>query len=145
MQPQPLFPKTQPPPHTSQNWGGATPTPSKPTPLPPTLPRPRPESVCSDADSPPRLGPPPPHPPKATHLQKSTPPPKKNRVEVAAHQTCEKAFFQDLLALSKDISMWQLIPEDSWTMAFRAKAWRVLSRLGGAVHQLLAHRHELFP
>ena len=68
-----------------------------------------------------------------------------SRVQLASEGVLESSFARDLEALYVDAQVWSLLPDDSLTESFQGMAFRVLSRLGAAVHQLLTHEHSLYP
>ena len=54
-------------------------------------------------------------------------------------------FAEDLYRLMSGEEPWKWLPAGSATFHFRAQSFRVLSRLGAAVHQLVTHPHQLYP
>ena len=67
------------------------------------------------------------------------------RVLVAAEGKLENKLFEQLAQLFLDEGIWEVIPQGDLTVSFTCKAFRLLSRLGCAVEQLLAHPHRQFP
>lgn len=67
------------------------------------------------------------------------------RLCVAASGKDEKRFFDTLGALLGPSPIWSTLPIASYTVAFSSLAFRLISRAGCAIHELLAHRHQKFP
>lgn len=67
------------------------------------------------------------------------------RLAVAACGTDEDAFFQDLTDAYSDTPFWELLPTSDHTEEFRATVFRLLSRCGSAVFELIAAPHKEFP
>lgn len=67
------------------------------------------------------------------------------RVTRAAEGSDERMFFTQLSLLFEKPALWWPLPADAFTVAFRAKSFSMLARMGCCVHQLLQHPHEQFP
>ena len=67
------------------------------------------------------------------------------RMVVAAEQRFEKVFMTELLSLFTSPMPWNYIEDHCLHISFRCLCFRVLSRAGCAVHQLLTHVHSGFP
>lgn len=67
------------------------------------------------------------------------------RVCVAASGRDEAAFFSQLRLLLREADLWSILPLSCFTVAFRALAFRLISRAGCAIHELLAVPHQRFP
>eukprot|EP00971_Amphidinium_carterae_P327596 6459024-Amphidinium_carterae.5 len=67
------------------------------------------------------------------------------RIEKAANHDLENAFMSDLKVLFEDASLWSIIPEYNLTLEFQALAFRLLSRIGMCVEQLLTFVHSQYP
>ena len=72
-------------------------------------------------------------------------PKRQYRVTIAALGTLEERFIQQVGVLWVVADMWSLVPSASWTVRFRSLAFRSLSRMLCAVHQLLVSKHKSFP
>ena len=71
--------------------------------------------------------------------------PRDYRVSVAASGELENRFFAELSELYTDQSSWCLAPPATATMRYRALSFKVLSCLGCALMQLVAHPHKCYP
>lgn len=67
------------------------------------------------------------------------------RLGIAARGEDEARFFAQLRALLFTGEMWEVLPAECHTMAFRSLVFRLLSRAGCAVHELMARPHRQFP
>ncbi len=66
------------------------------------------------------------------------------RISVAAGLVLENQFFTQLGEMWHGSFHWQSFPDQSLTLKFNALAFRLISRQGALVHQLLKHSHEMF-
>lgn len=69
---------------------------------------------------------------------------RKYRLTVAASCEDEERFFEQLGVLFRP-ELWRILPPSSLTVSFQALAFRMLSRAGCSVHQLLRHPHKKMP
>ena len=67
------------------------------------------------------------------------------RVLISATCTTEKKFFNELLALMAPTDCWRTLPNASQTVTMRSLAFRLLSRAGAVVHELLVVPQRGFP
>eukprot|EP00971_Amphidinium_carterae_P296702 5894053-Amphidinium_carterae.1 len=70
------------------------------------------------------------------------------RVEIAAHGSLEHAFMMDMKALvenEKSEQIWSIIPELNLTLEMRVLAFRLMSRIGACVEQMVASPHRQYP
>ena len=66
-------------------------------------------------------------------------------LSTAAKGELEQRFFDRLFEIWENTLRWNIVDEADLTCNFRALAFRMLSRAGCAVEQLIAHPHRLFP
>lgn len=67
------------------------------------------------------------------------------RLCVAASGRDEEKCLEQLRTLSREASMWDILPVTCFTKRFKALAFRMISRAGCAVHELIAVPHAQFP
>ena len=67
------------------------------------------------------------------------------RIMVAAELSIEETFFRELMKLFQSSDPWAFIEQHCLNISFRSLIFRVLSRAGCAVHQLLRHPHSCYP
>ena len=67
------------------------------------------------------------------------------RLQLAAEGLLEQEFQGHLLSTFKDDSRWGLLPTGALSVAERSESFRLLSRIGAAIAQLLAQPHSLYP
>jgi len=67
------------------------------------------------------------------------------RVTIAADGKLENKFFEALRAVPEDAGFWATLPMKDKTVSFRSLAFRILTRAGAAVHQLLVEPRQRFP
>jgi len=67
------------------------------------------------------------------------------RMLVAAEGELEGKLFEELAGLFTKEHLWDVIPVVNHTVGFNCTAFRLLSRIGCATEQLLAHPHRQFP
>ena len=67
------------------------------------------------------------------------------RLCLAAKGDDERHFVESLNLLLGPSPLWSLVPINSYTVAFSSLAFRLLSRAGCVIHDLLTHRHQKFP
>ena len=67
------------------------------------------------------------------------------RLSISAMRYHEKLFNEQVGELWASGASFELIPHNCYTVAFRGLAFRCVSRLQCAAHQLLFHGHHLFP
>lgn len=67
------------------------------------------------------------------------------RVVVAALHIVEDAFIRDVRKLLLERDSWRFLPADSQSVHFRALTFRILSRMGCSVQELLYKPHDSFP
>ena len=67
------------------------------------------------------------------------------RLTLAADEVLDKDFVANLKRIFTTPGVWACMPESSLTVGFRAKSFRVLSKLGAAVHQTARHPHQQYP
>lgn len=65
-------------------------------------------------------------------------------VELAEGRLSER-FYEQLKCLLNEQELWQALPPAAQTVAFRALAFRLASRMGCAHHQMLRSRHQQMP
>eukprot|EP00971_Amphidinium_carterae_P352704 6492709-Amphidinium_carterae.4 len=66
-------------------------------------------------------------------------------VTIAAQMLHEQSFMQSLSRLYDNQDCWQLLLQDRWTNDVRAMIFKILSRQGCAIEELLKHPHGCFP
>ena len=66
-------------------------------------------------------------------------------VTVAALGMIENAFFEKLRMLNNIPELWHIIPPVAWTAEFRCLAFRLISRQGCSVEELVAKPHRMPP
>lgn len=67
------------------------------------------------------------------------------RLRLAASCADEQKFFEQLQVAFQHADMWSVLPHDALNFEFRALTFKVLSRMGCCVHELLRHPHEQLP
>ena len=67
------------------------------------------------------------------------------RIAIAASHELEDKFIADTESLCSDDDFWALMPNTDRTLRFQALAFRMVSRMGCAVHELLYAPHDRFP
>eukprot|EP00971_Amphidinium_carterae_P352911 6492770-Amphidinium_carterae.2 len=67
------------------------------------------------------------------------------RLEVAAALELEIVFFDQMKSLYFQNHVWELLPERVATIAFNAKAFMLISRVGACVETYVANGHRKFP
>lgn len=83
---------------------------------------------------------------EAASLSAGGPPPHRQfRVVAAAMHTLEDEFLCQLKELLGEEELWSMLPMEGRNLRFQALAFRLLSRMGCAVHELLYRVHDRFP
>ena len=67
------------------------------------------------------------------------------RLSLAADHILEDQFTGQLLHQFSTPDVWACVPEEALTLEFRAKSFRVLSKMGASVHQTVRHPHQQYP
>ena len=71
--------------------------------------------------------------------------PRAHMITEAAFGRLEARYFERLEELWRSSRSWSVVPTHHLTVEYRALAFRVLSRQGALVHQLIGHVHQQFP
>lgn len=67
------------------------------------------------------------------------------RLTIAACGDEEQAFFDQLRLLRGEVALWSTMPVEAFTVKFRALAFKMISRSGCCVAELLQHPHRQMP
>lgn len=70
---------------------------------------------------------------------------REHRLAIAAQGKCDDTFFEQLQLLFEREELWEQVPTSSYSTKFKALAFRMVSRAGCAVYELLALPHRAFP
>lgn len=70
---------------------------------------------------------------------------RKYRLTIAAEGGVETKCFAQIHTLFAEAAMWEIFPRTAYTVRFRSLAFRMLSRAGCVVKQLLEFPHQSFP
>ena len=81
----------------------------------------------------------------ARGLLESKPAERKCRVQIAADGELELSFMEDLHGTFYNTQLWKHFDSGSLTFAFRARCFKLASRMGAVVHQTLFHVHKCYP